>query len=618
MFRSIQRYKLGRSSLHFLFKLGVGLFFVFVFGLATVQSSGTPASWVASPTRSLVPTASRTYSPTPSRTPAATNQVRAPSAPRLIPGQPVLDANTVALYHFDSVSDTAAIDATGNYTGTFNSGSGVTANGLYAGGLNLNRNQNGFVALGNVGTMPQGTIEMFIDFLNACQQTDDYFTILSAGNGFGGSQSMWVGVQGFIKFRLYVNGKWEWVDSGINPCRYLIGGNLASYWAGLTPYPTNTWPYETWRLHHVAITWGPRGMEIWVDGVLHGVGAGPTPEGNTYMYRCNPQMQLISWQYPLCTTPALNITAPYSYRGGLPAYSTMLLGCDVPDFCFNGLIDEVRISDIQRTFTTSIIPTLTPVPTNTPVSPSGAYNLDGYTGNLFHLNDFQAGMPRTVKDEVTQQYTAILRGNSSIVSGGKFDNGLNLLGTLDQDGTPAHVDLGHMTIQANGAIETWVKLTTMPTTGILINGGGGYQDIVRVSRLQLILQDRGNGTHFLTYKMFDPNISDWRNAQAIIPSTLLLNSWHHLVFTWGSRGMELWVDGVIYATYPYTGFPYSTDKFLIGCGQSGFCVAGMFDEFRVSTYQRAFAPPGPPTVTPTPTNTRPPVPGTYYIPMIER
>ncbi|MBI5302827.1 MAG: hypothetical protein HY868_11880 [Chloroflexi bacterium] len=619
MFRLLGRTKRASDPLHFLAKLGVGLFFVFVFGIATAQSSEPPDHSATLPTR-RAPTASRTYSPTASRTPTRTNPIRAPRAPHLMPGQTTMDAYTVALYHFDSTSDMTAIDETGNYTGTFSSGASVSANGLYAGGLYLDRAQQGYVSLGNYGNQPQGTVEMFVDFLHACTQTSDHFTLLSAGSGFGGAQNLWVGVEGFIKFKIFVNGSWEWVDSGINPCRYLIGGNLAPYWAELTPYPTNTWPYETWRMHHLAITWGARGMELWVDGVLHGIGASTTPEANTYAYRCNPQMQLSSWRYPLCATPVLNVSAPYSYKGGLPAYSTMLLGCDVPGNCFNGIIDEVRVSNLQRTFAPSIIPTTTPLPTSTPVAPVGEYSVDGYTASLFHMSDITPGLLKMTKNEVTQTYSARLNGNAIITANGRFNNGIYLDGTLDRDGVPSFLDAGHSDIQGGGAFEIWVNFSSLPNIGTLVNGGGGFQDIVNVATLQLNLVNKGNGTHQLEFRIYDRNISDWRIAGTTVPSATFAGTWHHIAATWGGRGMELWIDGVRAATYPYGGFPAGVEKFLIGSGQSGYNITGTIDEFRVNTIQRTFVPPITPTpsITPTPTNTRPPTPGTYYVPLVER
>lgn len=609
MFRGIQ---LKRTALDSLFKLGIGLFFVLIFGLATVQSSSTSASLAVSPTRSVMPTASRTYSPTPSRTPAAVNQVRAPLAPRLMPGQPVVDANTVALYHFDSLSDTAAIDATGNYTGTFNNGASIATNGQYAGGLAIDRAQSSYVSLGHLGTLPQGTIEMFIDFANACRQTAEHFTLISSGTGFTGAQNMWVGVDTGLIFKMLVNGNWQLVDSGINPCRYLVGGNLSAYWYGLTPYPSNTWPYETWRMHHVAITWGARGMEIWVDGVLHGVGAGITPEANTNAYRCNPQMQLVSPYYPVCATPALSHPAQYAYQGGLPAYSTMLVGCDTPGNCFNGIIDEMRVSNIQRTFNTSIIPTLTPTPTSTSVSPSGEYTIDSVTGALYHLNSFTVQGLRKTYEEVSQTYVP-LAGNATIGSGGRFGNALLIDGYASPDGWASYLDIGRPPLHANGAIETWIKLNTVPALGAIVNGGGTYKSGSNGTRIQLGVYQVG-GNPVLRFGLWTPAQGDWVWTQYPVTTNFLTTSWHHVVGTWGTRGVELWVDGILRATYPYYGYPMNIDDIIIGCDQVGNCVNGMVDEIRVSNVQRAFAP----AITPTPSVTPIPIPGSYYIPLVER
>jgi len=601
-----------------LVKCLVALLLIFAFSVAGAQSSESPSYQIASPTHAKTPTASRTYSPTPSRTNVAT-QVRAPAVPRAVPGQLTVDANTIALYHFDSPSDTLAIDATGNYTGTFHNGAANIANGLYSGALYLDRVQQSYVNLGNYGELPQGTIEMYVDFARACTLISNpptptvtgHFTLLSAGNGFGGAQNLWVGVDTGMLFKVYVNGNWQWVDSGINPCRYLVGGNLSIYWQGLTPYPANTWPYETWRMHHVAITWGPRGLEFWVDGILHGVSAGTTPEALTFAYRCNPQMQLTSWLYPVCATPAINNPALYSYRGGLPPYSTMLLGCDTPGNCFLGVIDEVRVSNIQRTFTTSVIPTLTPVPTQTPVAPTGEYAVDGVTSALYHLNSsVMLGLPKTL-DEVSQTYDA-LAGEATIGAGGKFGNALILNGHTGSDwGT--YMDMVSPPIYPTGTLEAWVKLDTMPTLGAIMNGGGVYKSAFNNTRLQLSVYQSG-GNNYLRFGLWIPSTGDWAWAQYMITPTFLTSEWHHIAATWGPRGLELWIDGILRATNPYTGYPVSIDTILVGCDQIGNCIVGRVDEVRVSTLQRTFSQP----ITPTPTRTLIPTPGLYHLPFVER
>ena len=199
-----------------------------------------------SPLRTRTPTVARSRSPT--ATPILSPQ-RAPqslSAPRLLPGQPNVDEHTVALYHFDSLNGNSALDATGHYTGTLNGNAWITSVGQYSGALQVD-GSGSYVRAGHLGDLSSGTLEAFIDFSTACDATADDFTIIAAGGEFGTHQKVLsLRVQTGLAFGIFANGKWNWADSGINPCRYLAGGY---------PPAGPLWPYEAWRFHHVAGTW---------------------------------------------------------------------------------------------------------------------------------------------------------------------------------------------------------------------------------------------------------------------------------------------------------------------------------------------------------------------------
>ena len=64
--------------------------------------------------------------------------------------------------------------------------------------------------------------------------------------------------------------------------------------------------------HHIAGTWGPRGVEVWIDGELKG------------------------------TNEAWKLGIPN------PAYQTLLIGSNSWHGDINGIMDELRVSDIQR------------------------------------------------------------------------------------------------------------------------------------------------------------------------------------------------------------------------------------------------------------------------------
>lgn len=534
---------------------------------ATATVSAPQANSMTTTSRSI--TLTRTPSPrataTPTRVAATRTSTVRPVAPRYVPGQPQVDANTVALYHFDS-PHTLAIDATGSYTGTLHGNATIIDSGLYAGVLNLDGNGS-YVRTGYLGSMPQGTIELFVDFQEACQQ-GWYFTILSAGGEFGSHQTaLVIRQQVGLMFGIYSDGTWHWADSGINACRYLAGqsGPL--------------WPYETWRFHHVAVTWGPRGMEIWVDGVFHGVGTDADDSIRPYKYKCNPQMQMGDMDgeppnplYPACRTPVMAPTMPAyppgDYTGGLPAYNTLLIGCGTDGSCFKGRIDEVRISNIQRTFHWSVVPTVTPTPTQTPVPITGEYTVDANTLALYHLNA-QSGW--WLYDEVTQTWNAGLGNNATIVSGGRFASAALLDGNGDYIQIPKSIP---------STIEMWINLSNLSDHFALFGGGnenGSDQIYLGINKWL---------GPFVVFTIYDSDFiphtvnSGWRP----IPGC-----WHHVAASLGSQGLQIWIDGTLRGVEAYYGGPTSSfTRVLVGCSNGLACVQGLIDEVRLSSVQRTF------------------------------
>jgi hypothetical protein len=555
-------------------------------------SAGIPEAMTTPSARSILSNATATRTPTirktssPTLSSASQVQQSAPVSPRL-PRAPVLDANTVALYHFDNPGGSVAIDATGNYTGTLVGTAVITNTALFGTGALYTNGRDGpgpgYVQVGNMGDLSVGTLEAYIDFQAACQGIADHFSIISAGNGYGGGQQLRLSVGGpgqtdnWLDFGLLAsNGFWHWVTSGINPCKYLA-------------FPTHLpWPYDVWRWHHVAATWGPRSMEIWVDGVLHGVGYGASAP--PYAYFCNPQQQVSSFHYPNCDVPPFSLTpiAPGFYTGGLAssAYTTWLIGCDGIDYCFKGRIDDVRISNIQRGpeyLNISVDPPSSPTPTQTPVAITGEYGLDVATISLHHLN---ASANRIVADAMTSNpHNGALAGNASITPGGRFGNGLSL------DGRSSYVSLWNAAYYPVGTVEAWIGLCAVTGSFGVVSGGTpfGYRSDT------LFLGTDFSKSDTLRFGILDnsPNpIWHWADS-GISPSTLVY-AWHHVASTWGPQGMEIWVDGVLRGTNGYAGERFVDsygNPFVIGCDVTGNCVQGMIDEVRFSSVQRTYAPP---------------------------
>lgn len=538
---------------------------------------GDRTSIASNDTLNISPTKTPTLTPTrkplsPARAP------QSPLSPQTIPGQPTADANTVLLYHFDApTGNTDAIDATGNYTGTLFGNAVITTSGLYSGALQVDGNAS-YVRTGNLGDMPQGTIEAFVDFYSACTETaGNNIPIVAAGGEYGSNQPVLVlRVLSDLVFDIYVNGQVYEANSGVNPCKYLTGISKLPF------------PYDPVRFHHVAGTWGPRGMEIWIDGVLHGVGNLDNTQTWPYRYMCDPQMQLSMWGYYnpyvpyACLTPVRYPTMASfpigDYRGGLPAYNTFLIGCDSTSHCFHGRIDEVRISNVQRTFTMAVLPTLTPIPTQTPVYILGEYSVDGNTAALYHLN-FENHIPYpVVLDEVTQQYK-VLWGQAVVVPGGRFNSGLAL------DGNGSYLDMGNPGYFLNGTVEAWVNL----------DSGNGGQVIFETSQVPggigLVLALRINPQSGNLEMLIE--VSDGQSHQGVdsgVSGSSLVGCWHHVAGTWGGRGLEMWIDGTLRnVNSGYTGGMYAqTDDWHVGCDFAGYCMNGRIDEVRVSSVQRTF------------------------------
>lgn len=569
--------------------MNVGAALILLLGSSLVLSAAFTPLLATSPDSPLVQgsTLSRSKTP-PSSAPAAfaAGPLKSGASPQSIPGQPVVDANTIALYHFDL----DATDATGQHNGTMQGGAQVTSNGLYSGALHVD-GMGSYVSIpaaGNLTAMSQGTIEAFVDFSSACPTAAEYFNIISAGAGYGsGIDVMALRVQVGLTFGIYANGQWQWVDSGINPCRYLNGPN---------PPSGPLWPYETWRFHHVAGTWGPRGVEIWVDGVLHGVGNHDPNAGiQPYPYMCNPQMQMGSPgypanpRYPVCLTPVMaptmTVYPPGDYLGGLPSFNSLLIGCDSSGSCFNGRIDEVRLSNIQRTFDWTVDPTSTPTPTQTPVPLSAAYTMDSNTRALYHLDySSPSGFANLVYNEATGLYDASYSGNGAIVPTGRFNAGLSIFGGVDSYGLWPQLTTGNPGDLGNGTIEAWVKLDNLNGGLTVFNGsssliGGSLQP-------RVIL-----GTHYpvgnIGFGVDDGGAWVWTDSKAVPQD--FLGAWHHIAGTWGARGLELWVDGKLCSSYPFYGAMYlPIAQYGVGCDSHGNCTRGTFDEVRISSLQRTF------------------------------
>ncbi len=510
---------------------------------------------------------------------------RPAAGPRFMAGRPEVDSNTIALYHFDDQNGANVPDATGNPDGVVYGQSNITS-AVYGNGFRFDGST--YIRPGNPsGLSQQGTIEAYVDFAEYCRDRGSIpFTIASIGGEYGSGQVVArLGADTWLYFRILgPDGYWYRASSAINVCRYLISGltnpsNGQQYW----------WPYETWRFHHVAGTWGPNGVEIWVDGVLHGFGFRDSePMDMTYNpYACNPQMQLgivdpiDKWNYPPnpyypdCSTVRRGLPLPPTdYTGGLLPYTTVLIGCDpnASRACYYGRIDEVRISNVQRSFDTMVDPTSTPPPTQTPVQ-TGVYNVDAHTLSLYH---FDSVNPTSAYDSATGQYSIV--PNGAVIVPGRYDNALEFNGRNCLR-LPTWNPL-------NGTIEAWINLDSgnppldifsVQEYSISSNPSVYLGTLPTLSGGNLVFAIASNDVRYIANSGVDP--------------ASLTGVWHHVAGTWGSRGMEVWLDGQLRGTARFYGrFPQPMSDSLAGCGAGNVFMRGLIDELRISDVQRTFAP----------------------------
>ena len=81
----------------------------------------------------------------------------------------------------------------------------------------------------------------------------------------------------------------------------------------------------------------------------------------------------------------------------------------------------------------------------------------------------------------------------------------------------------------------------------------------------------------------------WHWVSSGVSAQSLVGCWHHVAGTWGPRGMEIWLDGVLRGTDPYNGAPSTYDSYYLGCNAWGKCLPGRIDEVRISSLQRSFS-----------------------------
>jgi len=211
---------------------------------------------------------------------------------------------------------------------------------------------------------------------------------------------------------------------------------------------------------------------------------------------------------------------------------------------------------------------------------TGPYEVDEHTVALYHCD---TGSGTTLIDE-TGVYDGIFRSadNPIWTTDSMFGpHALEFDGIGDNVSQPALLE----TIPQEGTIELWFKPSVdigtehlevwltfkIPSQYNSCHMGWSDYD----SRLHL--QMNVLGTKHFAYS----NKRIWKAG-----------TWYHVAVTWGSRGMEIWVNGVLEGTNPNTFIPITgTDAYDFSIGadhNSNYGFAGIIDEIRVSNIQRVF------------------------------
>ncbi len=208
-------------------------------------------------------------------------------------------------------------------------------------------------------------------------------------------------------------------------------------------------------------------------------------------------------------------------------------------------------------------------------NPVAEHAVDAHTVALYHFNGDAV--------DAVGNHAAALRGNSAytVESGGALGMGVSV------DGQGDYIRLGNVhqnpaRSTSAGSIDMWVNLTATTSGNFeLATAGREYGE------------DYDDGFYLGRYGgslLFGIWTGNWQWAQSGIDPNSLVGRWHHLAGTWGSRGVELWLDGVLVARNNHTGgMSSSYSTILVGSGSWQWDTPAVIDELRISDSQRDFS-----------------------------
>jgi len=188
----------------------------------------------------------------------------------------------------------------------------------------------------------------------------------------------------------------------------------------------------------------------------------------------------------------------------------------------------------------------------------------------YPLNDNAA---TTVVDDIQNNYEGTCSVNTNTLSTtGKINSGFSM------DGTGTTVDLGAIPMPANGAISLWFKpdvnigVSNVPSDyRYFFRRGSDYEPVARIQRAE---------TSNPGQTIFSASGTELSYSKDYVAGT-----WYHMVFTWGSRGQEIWINGEKVASDSNTGAASGSVSWLLGYNSEGGALDGVFDDVRIYNTQ---------------------------------
>jgi hypothetical protein len=214
------------------------------------------------------------------------------------------------------------------------------------------------------------------------------------------------------------------------------------------------------------------------------------------------------------------------------------------------------------------------VPNLGPYTSTASATTPGAAAGLVAAYSFNEGAGATVGD-------ASGTGNAGTVSGttwattGKFGRALAFNGTTSSVTVP---DAASIDLTSAVTLEAWVNPSTVTRAlrEVIFKGSDNYYLEATTNRNPAV--PAGGGT------------IGGSNIRLLGATSLPVNTWTHLAFTYNGAMMRLYVNGVQVSTRARTGAVLtSTNPLRIGRAESGRYFAGLIDEVRIYNVARSAA-----------------------------